>query len=517
MTTDKADTIHCDYLIIGCGISGMAMAHLLAKTGASVCVLERGTHPGGSMRRFYRKGCPLDTGFHFTTGLSGAFGDMFRYLGMYQALEEVPVDKKIFLADRNRMFDLPRRQEEVIEYYAQQFPEYQEQIRHFLGQEKNIFETTALFSLDPSHQSLLTQINFTESDIIPLLQYVRTLGMPPELEVLLCSFAICCSGTPANEISLSTLCRINYGLNDNLVRFADGGDAVIECFMQAVEKYNIRLLTNTQIAECIPEAGNGRKECHKVITSTGKTITFDNCIFSTHPIDIFRTISPISNNVLFAERIREFEESCGFFTLWAKVKGGEERDINQPPKASLISYLRKTKLDTLMSPVEPDNTATGVMTVEEIDSTGKPCETLTVFENVFPEECAEWEATRIGQRGAAYQAYKQKRCGELLEKTYRVRPDLEGKLEFLDSASQLTYRDYLSPFGSAYGVRQKVNQFNIFGRLPIRNFYAIGQNALLPGVFGAMQSSFVLWRKLIGEQRYQQEISEYNKTKGFMK
>ena len=109
-------------------------------------------------------------------------------------------------------------------------------------------------------------------------------------------------------------------------------------------------------------------------------------------------------------------------------------------------------------------------------------------------------------------------CNNFFVSCERVfRPDLEGKLEFLDSASQLTYRDYLSPFGSAYGVRQKVNQFNIFGRLPIRNFYAIGQNALLPGVFGAMQSSFVLWRKLIGEQRYQQEISEYNKTKGFMK
>ena len=66
----------------------------------------------------------------------------------------------------------------------------------------------------------------------------------------------------------------------------------------------------------------------------------------------------------------------------------------------------------------------------------------------------------------------------------------------------LTYRDYLSPFGSAYGIRQKIGQNNIFGKLPIRNFYAAGQNALLPGAMGAMLSAFLLWRKIVGEEAY---------------
>ena len=70
----------------------------------------------------------------------------------------------------------------------------------------------------------------------------------------------------------------------------------------------------------------------------------------------------------------------------------------------------------------------------------------------------------------------------------------------MDAASPLTFRDYLnSPDGSAYGVKQKIGQFNLFGRLPLRNTYAAGQSALLPGLVGAMMSSFILARKLLEE------------------
>ena len=60
-------------------------------------------------------------------------------------------------------------------------------------------------------------------------------------------------------------------------------------------------------------------------------------------------------------------------------------------------------------------------------------------------------------------------------------------MRVIDSASSLTYRDYLhNPDGSAYGIRQKIGQFNLVGRLPLSNLYAAGQSALLPGVMGAM-------------------------------
>jgi phytoene dehydrogenase-like protein len=96
----------------------------------------------------------------------------------------------------------------------------------------------------------------------------------------------------------------------------------------------------------------------------------------------------------------------------------------------------------------------------------------------------------------------------MMTKVMHAYPEFQGRLRILESASMLTYRDYLSTSGSAYGIRQKIGQHNLFGRLPLRNFYAVGQNAILPGMLGAMVSSFVVFRQLIGENAYWQLLEQ---------
>ena len=497
-----------DFLIIGSGISGMTLALLFSKLGARVAVLEKSAAIGGSMQRFLRNGCPLDTGFHFTTSLTGAFGDMFHFLGMKEYLQEITVDKKIYLAENDRMFHLPHGHENILKYYASQFPGTEKKLKSFFDLEKKIYQNTPLFSIDKSTVDPLLGFSFHPEDSIVLTDYLKQQNFPPELELLLFSFAICCCGTPAEEISLSSFCRISYGLHDRLVRFDGGGDAVISLFRQKAQQAGVEIFPHTHIAECVKSQAEKGK-CYEIITNTGLKINFENCIFTTHPRDVLNTISSLLKTVEFQERVEKFEESCGFFTLWAKVTPDSENCTSHKYDASLISFLSKTKLATLMSPREPDNTATGIMTVREHTNLGEECETLTIFENTFPKEVQNWADTYIGSRGKSYDEYKTKRTQELLSKCYKVRPELKGRVEILSTASQLSYRDYLSPYGSAYGIRQKVGQFNIFGRLPIRNFYAAGQNALLPGAFGAMQSSFILWRKIIGEKLYSELINDF--------
>jgi phytoene dehydrogenase-like protein len=67
----------------------------------------------------------------------------------------------------------------------------------------------------------------------------------------------------------------------------------------------------------------------------------------------------------------------------------------------------------------------------------------------------------------------------------------------------LTFRDFLNNHdGSAYGIKQKVNQFNLKGKLPLRNLYAAGQSSLLPGIIGAMMSSLIVGRSIVDAARY---------------
>ena len=80
---------------------------------------------------------------------------------------------------------------------------------------------------------------------------------------------------------------------------------------------------------------------------------------------------------------------------------------------------------------------------------------------------------------------------------------------FLDAGSMLTYKDYLcSPDGSAYGVKQKLGQFNLIGKLPLHNLFAAGQSALLPGVIGAMMSSLIVGRAILGTEHFGKLLDE---------
>jgi phytoene dehydrogenase-like protein len=73
----------------------------------------------------------------------------------------------------------------------------------------------------------------------------------------------------------------------------------------------------------------------------------------------------------------------------------------------------------------------------------------------------------------------------------------------------LTFREYLnSPDGSAYGVKQKMGQFNLIGKLPLHNLYTAGQSALLPGIIGGMMSSLIVGRAVLGKEQYGKLLSQ---------
>ena len=82
-------------------------------------------------------------------------------------------------------------------------------------------------------------------------------------------------------------------------------------------------------------------------------------------------------------------------------------------------------------------------------------------------------------------------------------PAYRETLEFMAAGSVLTAKDYLnSPDGCAYGVKQKMGQFNLIGKLPLHNLFAAGQSALLPGIIGAMMSSLIVGRAVIGKEQF---------------
>jgi phytoene dehydrogenase-like protein len=156
----------------------------------------------------------------------------------------------------------------------------------------------------------------------------------------------------------------------------------------------------------------------------------------------------------------------------------------------------------LLDPHYEGGTALAVIRSVEVAGDKAHC-VITALEPEFFSNISQWADSSVGRRPAAYTEYKARKVEEISRRVCNLYPQYARGFSVLDAASVLTFRDYLfSPEGNAYGIKQKMGQFNLFGKLPLVNLYVAGQSAVLPGIVGAMLSSFIVARSLIGKEKY---------------
>ena len=235
--------------------------------------------------------------------------------------------------------------------------------------------------------------------------------------------------------------------------------------------------------------------------NNGERVAADNCIFTIHPRHVLEILPKEHLSKAFVDRIEAFEPSVGFFSLYATVEGVPEF------KPGIVSLYPGSDVDAMFIPGGTADPALVVMKNSE-QAGGRTVNVLNAFELSFPEDVSAWAGSTTGNRPKEYQEYKRRRIERIKQRVLAVFPEYEPGLKVLAAASMLTLRDYLhTPDGCAYGIKQKLGQFNLFGKLPLRNLYAAGQSAVLPGLVGAMLSSFIIARSLTGKETYTEFIN----------
>ena len=157
-------------------------------------------------------------------------------------------------------------------------------------------------------------------------------------------------------------------------------------------------------------------------------------------------------------------------------------------------------MNLLLDPAYQGEPALVIIKSPEQNEEGKG---ICILEPSFTEQVAGWTASRRGKRSAEYLEYKGRKVEAIKEHVYKAFPAYRESLAVVDAGSMLTFKDYLnSPDGTAYGVKQKMGQFNIIGKLRLNNLYVAGQSALLPGIIGAMMSSLIVGRQVLGKEQY---------------
>ena len=488
-----------DHVVVGAGISGMTAALLLGQHGRKVLLVEKAPRIGGSMARFSCQGLPFDTGFHFTGGLEpgGLLNDMLKALNIEDLIEPLRLDgenaERFVFEHSGSEFGFPETKAGLIQCLKEGFPDEHNAIDDYFKRVEDVCSKTVNMDL----RSLGNLHDFLDEDYITLQAVLDELTENAELKALLGAYCMC-YGVAPREVSFANHARMCQGIYEGRMRVRNGGDAFVQAFDAAFKAVDVEVLCGRHIIACedIADGSIGA-----FILSSGERVEFESCLLTIHPKDILDLLPREMFRKAFCSRVDEFESSVGFFALFAVL------DDKDAIPDSMITLFPNADLNRMLLPGE-SNDDSALFLISGLEETDHgDARTLTALEVLCPEDCDQWAGSSLMKRPASYDAFKQAKTDRIVQRISEHVPEIAGRFKVLTSSTSLTFRDYLnSPDGSAYGVKQKLGQHNLFGRLPVRNLYAAGQSALLPGVMGAMMSSFIVCRTLIGSKEFDDQM-----------
>jgi len=485
-----------DSIVVGSGISGLTLALLLALNGRKTLLLEKASCLGGSLIRFYKNGTPFDTGFHFTGGFSagGILVDMLQALGIRGRINPVflsgPGSSLFVFEQDGRVFDMPSGTDNFRAKLRNYFPAEKAAIDAYFSRVNTVSESTVTFDL----RKISLSAQAIDEDFISLEQVLNSLTADPALKGILSVFCLC-YGVRPKETSFANYARVATGLYESVARIEHGGEAFIQAFRDHFSRLDIDIRCNTTIAEC---ANVKNDFVGEFVLNNGDVVAADECVFTIHPHEILKILPRQHFNKAFVDRVSSFETSHGFFSVFGVVENTQPHTFGP----SIVSLLPSADLNALLDPSHEGPGALAIIRSVEHNCDKTYC-VINAFEPEFYARLSQWADSSVGNRPAAYYEYKARKVEEITRRICNVYPQYRQDLKIFDSASVLTFRDYLfSPEGNAYGIKQKMGQFNLFGKLPLVNLHVAGQSAVLPGIVGAMLSSFIVARSLIGKEKF---------------
>lgn len=464
------------------------MALLLAKAGRRVTVLERQAEIGGRLARFHRQGIPFDTGLHFTSSLVGILGQMLAVLGAEEDVVAESFPWSLRLPDGHELAFPNRGRGAFYDYLAREFPREQDALRKYQSLETEVLRRTPMFDLRVGMEDPMTA--FSELDQLPLGMLLRRLGMSPELSCALASTALYHGGLPA-EVPAARHFRVSYGFEEEMIRLRHGGEALVRNFRRELERLGVEIRTSTRVVAF--QSLDARGQCHHAALSDGTDMAFDDLFSSLHPAEIVPLLPP-ENRRGFQRLTANLPDTCGFFTIFATV------DAQCRTRPHLASYLRDLDFNKIINPSGPKEAflSTGCVFSQETRLDGTPVQSLILLAPA-PAPPAVTRPSRE-EKDAMAQV--------VLAHFYEALPEMRGKVQVIASATPHTYARFIPPGRGAYGVRMRVGNPRLMGRLPVRNFYGIGENAFTPGVVGTMLSSFLVARQVLEEEAYLRLLPE---------
>ena len=493
-----------DCVVIGAGLSGLASSIILSKNGLRTALVEKSLKTGPLVRGFKRRGHYFDTGFHHAGGIGeGSTGRMMLdYLDVARHLSMVPCSPDCFDVVRFKgasfEFRFPTGYENIRDRLIESFPDDAHAINEYLDEIKKQCSLLPFLNLDAD----LNAVNILENvHGASLSEFLSRLTDSLYLKSVL-SVHCLLNGVPPGEQGLNNYAYIVGPYYESVTYIEGGGSELANAFEKSAEEKGVDLFLGKESDKLLFSSSG---DLTGVGLKDGSIINCRNIVSTVHPLHLLTFIPETRFRRSYISRIKLLDETPSAYILY----GTSEIDLNNLFGYSL--YLTPDDggdFSDCGKPLEerPANLIINKSGGTE-DATGHG---FIVIIPALMKEVDAWENTTRGSRPQGYRDFKEEVRERMLGHIVSFHPDLKGKVQAIDCSTPLTLRDYSgSPFGSMYGAKHKIEQYNPFPVTRIPGLYLAGQSIVAPGLLGTMISAFLACGNILGHDFIRGELKRW--------
>ena len=464
-------------VIIGAGMGGLFCGALLARRGVRVAVLEKNNSIGGGLQTFARGGEVYETGMHVAGGFNegGILNSLCRYLGIMDRLRVRPADMMLSVtyADSGRTYDLPAGRDAFIDYLTDKFPAQKDNIRRYVDAVFRVSHEEKLFYLE----SMSGVNDHSDEFFMPADAFIAKYISDPELRAVLASVNPLYAGIPGHSPAYIHI-MISALFMDSPCWFEGGSAQLADALKEVIEAAGGRVLTHCEVASVRVRDLN--VEC--VTDKNGREYRADWYISDIHPASLFPLIEGKAFTSGYRARIESIPDTASAFKVFLRLKPGTVRFPGHP--VSIVD-----SMDNAWNMAQYDSTAWphGVNCFFGEGRDGFASH-LTAYCLMDFDEVREWENTRTGHRGEAYEAWKRERTDRVLDLVEKRYPGIREAAGEIFASSPLTFRDWMGTRrAGAYGLFKDSTDIAtslIPIRTKVKNLLLTGQNVNMHGIGG---------------------------------
>lgn len=496
-----------DTIIIGSGISGLALAAILSKDGQKVLVLERHYVAGGCTHTFKRGKYEWDVGLHYV----GEVGTDTELKMIYDYICDTPIEwacmgevyDTIYFG--NEVFEFRKGSKEFTAYFSNLFPEEKDSIKKYVEVLACVAKAAKLYYAEKAIPGFIDKIigkwmrsSYMEYANKTTQEVLNELFTDEKLKgVLAAQFGD--FGLPPSKSSFVMHATVTHHYMEGGFYPVGGSRVIFEKIAPVIKKAGGEIFVNAEVEEILVE--NGKTVGVKM--ASGK-IWNAKTIISTVGIEKTYTrliSSKVQEEYKVTEKLKGLNPSLGYLGLYVGIN--ETAAALELPKSNfwifpegydhdknIKEYNDGTKGDfpvvyiSFPSAKDPDfeNRNPGISTIEIV--------TLVDF-----KEYEKWEGSEWKHRGMKYNDLKEKLSQQLLAYLHRYLPQTIGKVDFYELSTPLStkhFQGYLH--GEMYGIESTPERFknrSLKPRTPIDGLYMAGQDIVCAGIGGGIMSAIL--------------------------